>query len=93
MSSIGVTPLTCSSTCDDASVPINLPRPITYLGTEYTTMQVSSNGFVSLGTSSGNTTTPFAEILPSLSEPNNVVAPYWTDFDLAGGAMLVAFMR
>ncbi len=56
-------------------------------------MQVSSNGFVSLGTSSGNTTTPFAEILPSLSEPNNVVAPYWTDFDLAGGAMLVAFMR
>jgi subtilisin family serine protease len=86
MSAIGVTPLTCSSSCDDASVPIDLPRPITYLGTEYTTMQVSSNGFVSLGTSSGNTTTPFAEILPSLSEPNNVVAPYWTDFDLAGGA-------
>jgi subtilisin family serine protease len=85
MASIGVTPLTCSSTCDDASIPINLPRPITYLGTEYTTMQVSSNGYVSLGTSSGNTTTPFAEILPSLSEPNNVVAPYWTDFDLAGG--------
>ena len=85
MSSIAVPPLTCSSTCDDASIPVDLPRPITYLGTEYTTMQVSSNGFVSLGTSSGNTTTPFAEILPSLSEPNNVIAPYWTDFDLAGG--------
>ncbi|MDW5285953.1 S8 family serine peptidase [Alteromonas macleodii] len=78
-------PLVCSASCDDASITVDLPRPITYLGTEYTTMQVSSNGFVSLGTSSGNTTTPFAEILPSLSEPNNVIAPYWTDFDLAGG--------
>jgi len=86
MAAIGVTPLTCSSTCDDASIPINLPRPITYLGEQYTTMQISSNGYVSLGTSSGNMTTPFPDILPSLSEPNNVIAPYWTDFDLAGGA-------
>lgn len=84
MASIGITPLECSGTCDDASIEISLPRTITYLGTEYTTMQISSNGFVSLGTSSGNITTPFAEVLPSLSEPNNVVAPYWTDFDLAG---------
>ena len=85
MSAIGVTPLECSGSCDDASIEVSLPRTITYLGSEYTTMQISSNGFVSLGTSSGNITTPFAEVLPSLSEPNNVVAPYWTDFDLAGG--------
>ena len=85
MAAIDVAPLECSGSCDDASIEISLPRTITYLGTEYTTMQVSSNGFVSLGTSSGNITTPFAEVLPSLSEPNNVVAPYWTDFDLAGG--------
>jgi hypothetical protein len=85
MAAIGVTPLTCSSTCDDASIPINLPRPITYLGEQYTTMHNSSNGFVSLGTSSGNMTTPFPDILPSLNEPNNVIAPFWTDFDLAGG--------
>ncbi|MBJ2128419.1 S8 family serine peptidase [Alteromonas sp. IB21] len=85
MASIGVTPLVCSGSCDDASIEISLPRTITYLGAEYTTMQISSNGFVSLGTSSGNITTPFAEVLPNLSEPNNVVAPYWTDFDLAGG--------
>ncbi|MCZ8529297.1 S8 family serine peptidase [Alteromonas sp. PRIM-21] len=84
MSAIGITPLECSGSCDDASIEISLPRTITYLGTEYTTMQISSNGFVSLGTSSGNITTPFAEVLPGLSEPNNVVAPYWTDFDLAG---------
>jgi len=85
MASIGVAPLECSGSCDDASIEISLPRTITYLGAEYTTMQISSNGFVSLGTSSGNITTPFAEVLPNLSEPNNVVAPYWTDFDLAGG--------
>ena len=85
MASIGVAPLECSGSCDDASIEVSLPRTITYLGSEYTTMQISSNGFVSLGTSSGNITTPFAEVLPSLSEPNNIVAPYWTDFDLAGG--------
>ncbi|GFD85898.1 S8 family serine peptidase [Alteromonas sp. KUL150] len=85
MSAIDIAPLECSGSCDDASIEISLPRTITYLGSEYTTMQISSNGFVSLGTSSGNITTPFAEVLPSLNEPNNVIAPYWTDFDLAGG--------
>ncbi|GFD90834.1 hypothetical protein KUL152_30600 [Tenacibaculum sp. KUL152] len=82
--SLVTSPLVCSEQCDDASIEVNLPRAITYLGQQYTTMQVSSNGFVSLGTSSGNTTTPTPQALPSLLEPNNIVAPFWTDFDLAG---------
>ncbi|GEA01912.1 hypothetical protein KUL17_08090 [Alteromonas sp. KUL17] len=82
----GTSPLECSTECDDASIEISLPRPITYLGSEYTSMQISSNGFVSLGTSSGNITSRDPDVLPSLNEPNNVIAPYWTDLDLEGGA-------
>ncbi|WP_334020647.1 S8 family serine peptidase [Alteromonas sp. S015] len=82
----GTSPLECSTDCDDTSIEIGLPRPITYLGSEYTTMQISSNGFVSLGTSSGSTTSRDPDILPDLNEPNNVIAPFWTDLDLEGGA-------
>ncbi|GFD73817.1 S8 family serine peptidase [Tenacibaculum sp. KUL113] len=85
MSAINISPLVCSDLCDDASITVDIPRPITYLGNQYTSMQISSNGYVSLGTSSGKTTSPFAEAFPNLLEPNNVIAPFWTDFDLAGG--------
>jgi len=86
MAALGVTPLVCSETCDDASIPLDGLAEMTYLGKKYTSMQISSNGFVSLGSSSGNTTTPSPQILPSLGEPNNVIAPFWTDLDLAGTA-------
>ncbi|WP_394220285.1 S8 family serine peptidase [Alteromonas gracilis] len=82
----GTSPLECSTECDDTSIEVALPRAITYLGSEYTTMQISSNGFVSLGTSSGNISSRDPEVLPNLNEPNNVIAPFWTDLDLEGGA-------
>merc|ERR1711879_615752 len=83
MASLGVLPVTCSSVCDDTSIAINMPT-VTYLGKEYSSMQISSNGYVSLGTASGSTSTPYTHILPGLAEPNNVVAPFWADFDLDG---------
>ncbi|WP_414827502.1 S8 family serine peptidase [Alteromonas sp. H39] len=83
MASLGVLPVTCSEVCDDTSIAINMPT-VTYLGKEYSSMQISSNGYVSLGTSSGSTSTPYTHILPGLAEPNNVVAPFWADFDLDG---------
>ncbi|WP_320238641.1 hypothetical protein, partial [Vibrio parahaemolyticus] len=57
---------------------------MTYLGKTYTSMQVSSNGYISLGTSSGNVTTPSPAVMPDSNEPNNVLAPFWTDLDLLG---------
>lgn len=79
-----VDPLTCSSVCDDTFIEVGLPQPVTYFGTEYTSMQISSNGFVSLGSSSGSVANSTVHLLPGLSEPNNVVAPFWIDFDLDG---------
>ena len=84
MASIGVTPEVCSSVCDDTTLTFNMPQSINYLGQEYSSVIISSNGFISLGTSSGGVSTPTPQILPSLAEPNNVIAPFWTDLDLDG---------
>lgn len=84
MASIGVTPATCSSVCDDTTISAPLGQPITYLGQEYSSVVVSSNGFITLGSSTAGVSTPFPQILPSLEQPNNVIAPYWTDLDLDG---------
>ena len=84
MAALGVQPLTCSGSCDDTSITLTGLPEMTYLGKTYTSMQVSSNGYISLGTSSGNVTTPSPDVMPNTSEPNNVLAPFWTDLDLLG---------
>ncbi|WP_334050672.1 S8 family serine peptidase [Alteromonas gracilis] len=84
MAALGVQPLTCSGSCDDTSITLTGLPEMTYLGKTYTSMQVSSNGYISLGTSSGNVTTPSPDDMPNTSEPNNVLAPFWTDLDLLG---------
>lgn len=86
MALLGVTPITCTASCDDTAITLPGIPEIEYLGTTYTSLQISSNGFISMGTSSGSVATPYAEVLPNRSEPNNILAPYWTDFDLAGTA-------
>ncbi|APD86320.1 peptidase [Alteromonas sp. Mex14] len=84
MAALGVQPLTCSGSCDDTSITLTGLPEMTYLGKTYTSMQVSSNGYISLGTSSGNVTTPIPAVMPDSNEPNNVLAPFWTDLDLLG---------
>ena len=84
MAALGVQPLTCSGSCDDTSITLTGLPEMTYLGKTYTSMQVSSNGYISLGTSSGNVTTPSPDVMPNSSEPNNLLAPFWTDLDLLG---------
>lgn len=84
MRDLGYSPIVCSATCDDFAVTLALPTPITYLGKAYTSMQVSSNGFVSMGTASGSVTTPNPQVMPDAAEPNNILAPLWTDLDLEG---------
>lgn len=81
-----VDPIVCSETCDDAAITVESFIDIEYMGQTYTNVQVSSNGFISLGTSSGQVTEYRPQSLPGASEPNNVIAPYWTDLDLDGTA-------
>ncbi|XOV78342.1 MAG: S8 family serine peptidase [Aestuariibacter sp.] len=85
MADFGAAPLTCSATCDDSFVTVTTGSPISYLGEEYSTIHVSSNGFVVLGDDSTGANFSQTQELPSVDAPNNVVAPLWMDLDLAGG--------
>lgn len=84
LSSIGVTPLPCSSVCDDTSITLSGLPPFQYLGATYDTVVMSTNGFIVAGGDSNNAFTPFNQDLPDPAAPNNVIAPFWTDFDLDG---------
>ncbi len=81
---IGVAPLDCSGVCDDTtSVLTGLP-PFQYAGSTYTSMVVSSNGYIVAGDDGTNAATASNSSLPSVGAPNTVIAPFWTDLDLDG---------
>jgi subtilisin family serine protease len=80
---VDVTPgtkLATASSSDDDFSALNITFPFTYYGQTYTTAYVSSNGFLTLGSSSGadafaNTT------MPNSGVPNGVVAALWDDLN------------
>lgn len=78
---IPVTTHGCTSACDEIS--FELEYNFMYKGAEYNTLTVSDNGFITAGsaTTSGSWNN---QNLPSSAAPNNVLAPYWSDFDLDG---------
>ena len=89
---VDVTPgtrLTSASNGDDAVSTVAIGFPVTYFGQTYTTAFVSSNGFLTLGSSSG-ATTPLNSALPSTAAPNGMVAPFWDDLNPAVGGDVYA---
>jgi hypothetical protein len=83
LASLGVPPSPCSATCDDFAVTYIAPS-FTYNGQPYDRVTITTNGYLIVGD------TPdvrlFNQRLPNPIEPNNVIAPYWTDLDLIGSA-------
>ncbi|GLP96259.1 S8 family serine peptidase [Paraferrimonas sedimenticola] len=78
-------PFPCSGGCDETSFTFSDLPEFRYMGESYSAITVSDNGLVVVG--GGDTTGTFAnQQLPEASAPNNVVAPFWSDFDLAGDA-------
>ena len=72
---------------DDMSFgPFALGFPLLYYGEVWTSLRISTNGFLSF-TSTGS---PYVNpVLPDAAEPNNVIAPFWDDLNpLAGGRVL-----
>lgn len=89
VSSIAYNPIAGSGaqavTGDDAvSGAITLPFTFSYYGVNYTQLFVYTNGFVQLGTSSGNTAT-YNDVIPSAATPNNIIAGVWNDFVATAG--------
>ena len=67
-------------TCDEVVFSIT-GVDFYYVGVHYTSMRVSSNGFMAPGTPVSSAATP--QQLPNPANPNNVIAPLWSDLDFA----------
>jgi len=77
---------------DDDVVQVDLPFPVRFYGgpgvqnksAEYYNVWVSSNGFLSFVS---NSTAPNPTDIPDPSEPNTLLAVYWSDLDASGGTI------
>lgn len=74
----------CDAGCDDVNMTFNVPA-YKYNNTTYSSITISTNGIaLAGGASTGNTARN--EELPNSSNPNNILAPFWSDFDLSDGS-------
>lgn len=70
-----------SGTLDDGRWDnINLPFTFRYFGNDYNSINISTNGWIGLG-SNNNTTTGMGVTLPNASAPNNVIHAITADLD------------
>ncbi|MCU8040974.1 S8 family serine peptidase [Shewanella oncorhynchi] len=79
--SLGVKPITCPEGCDEQAFTFTVPS-FKYNGVSYSSITMSDNGLAIVGGGSASGT--FAnKKLPDGSNPNNILAPFWSDFDLS----------
>jgi subtilisin family serine protease len=72
---------------DDTYAPVTLPFAFTLYGQNFNSASVSSNGFLTLGSSAG-ASTYINSAIPSVAAPNSLVAPFWDDLNPGvGGAV------
>lgn len=73
-------------TGDDVSATVSLPFSFTFHGESFTSLNVSSNGYVVFG---GSAATAFSnQAIPNSGVPNGFAAPFWDDLDPSkGGAV------
>ncbi|MEY4607243.1 MAG: hypothetical protein RLY45_2003 [Actinomycetota bacterium] len=78
------------SLTDDAGVAVALPFSFPFYGVSYSTVTVSSNGYIRFGTADATSflNTP----IPNILEPNNIAAPWWDDINpaLSGSMWTIA---
>jgi hypothetical protein len=73
---------TASSACDDCS-DLNIPIGFSfnYFGNTYSTIRICSNGFCSFDQAGPST---FGNVaIPNAALPNDIVCPFWDDFNFA----------
>jgi len=69
---------------DDSVTNVNVPG-FYYGGELYTRIGVSTNGLVRIGGGTAADATPFPQTVPNAAQPNNEIAPFWTDLNTSGG--------
>ncbi|HTX93170.1 MAG TPA: hypothetical protein VMC09_18290 [Anaerolineales bacterium] len=65
-----------SITGDDQVITVSLPFSVTFFGTAYTSIKISSNGNAHFGTASS----AYSNVaIPNTGNPNALIAPFWDD--------------
>lgn len=85
-----VTTASFTSQDDGATGAIAMPFPFNYFCQSVNNFFICTNGFVSFGTAY---TTFVLQTLPTAATPNNIVALFWRDLNLAGGGSVDYFVN
>ncbi|MBI4727393.1 T9SS type A sorting domain-containing protein [candidate division TA06 bacterium] len=75
-------------TGDDQAVTITLPFTFNFYGTNYTSINVCSNGFLNFGTTS---TAYSPAAIPNTAAPNALIAGLWRDLNPSGGGTITYY--
>ncbi len=67
---------------DDATQSVPLGFNFPFYGTNYSTVNICTNGFINFGAGSSSYDN---QAMPNASTPNNVIAPFWDNIDLFYG--------
>lgn len=87
LSLFGISPI--AGMGDDTIINFNVPA-FTYAGETYTRLGVVSNGYIVVGGGTASDVMYINQSLPNSVQPNNVLAPFWTDLSpAAGGAIRI----
>lgn len=85
---IAPSPFGCSAQlCDEVGIPLTGLGDvggITFNGTNYSSITVFDNGLIAAGDQSATQATFENLELPSTENPNNLIAPFWTDLVIGG---------
>lgn len=88
--SAGGTTIRFSST-DDGQATVTLPFAVDLFGQSYSTVNVSTNGYVVMGTGSATAYSNVA--IPSTSTPNGYIAPWWDDLSNANATANTTYVE
>ncbi|TMB40671.1 MAG: hypothetical protein E6J55_20745 [Deltaproteobacteria bacterium] len=69
---------------DDATVNATLPFSVTIEGTSYSSVTISTNGWLEFGGNTQGTSDPTNACLPTSKHTNPFLAAYWNDLDTFG---------
>lgn len=81
---------TTASSCtgDDQAVTVNIGFTFNFYGTNYTAVNICSNGFLNFGTTS-TAYTPAS--IPNTAAPNALIAALWRDLNPSGGGTITYY--
>ena len=77
---------------DDVSKSVALAFPFTFYAQSFSSVTVSSNGFLELGSTAGSTEF-MNEGIPGSDAPNGIIAPFWDDLNLATSGSIRTLVR